>query len=185
MAVTTNRTVVGVFHDADRARDAVRDLRNAGFTEDQIGVISRHTDRGGDYVEEGSKAAAGAATGAAAGAGIAALWSLGISFGVLPVIGPILAAGPIAAALISAAGGAAAGGLVGALIGMGLPEEEAQYYEGEFQSGRTLVTVNAGARYGEAWSILQRHGAYSRETAAGTPNYTGTVTSTHERSART
>lgn len=175
MAMTSNRTVVGVFYDAERAREAVRALRQAGFAEDQIGVVSRHSDKDGDYGEEGSNAVTGAATGAAAGAGIAALWSLGISFGVLPVIGPILAAGPLAAALISAAGGAAAGGLVGALIGLGLPEEEAQYYEGEFQSGRTLVTVRTNGRYNEAWSILQRHGAYNRETVATT---TGAIAAT-------
>jgi len=165
-------TVVGVFNDRARAQEAVRALKAAGFREEQIGVVTR-SDETEHGTAEGSKAGAGAATGLAAGAGIAALWSLGISFGVLPVIGPILAAGPIAAALLSAAGGAAAGGLVGALIGLGIPEEEAKYYESEFHSGRTIVTVRAEGRADEGWAILHRYGAYNREMVAAA------ATSTH------
>ncbi len=41
---------------------------------------------------------------------------------------------------------------------MGVPEEEAHYYETAFQSGRALVTVRAGERYQEASDILHRHG---------------------------
>ena len=68
-----------------------------------------------------------------------------------------------------AAAGAAAGSLVGALIGLGVPEEEARYYEGEARSGRTLVTVRAEGRYDEASAITRRHGGYDRFTApAGT-----------------
>jgi len=158
-------TVVGVFNDRARAQEAVRALKQAGFREEQIGVVSR-SDENEHGTAQGSKAGEGAATGLAAGAGIAALWSLGISFGVLPVIGPILAAGPIAAALLSAAGGAAAGGLVGALIGLGIPEDEAKYYETEFHAGRTIVTVRAEGQSDEAWAILHRYGAYNREMVA-------------------
>ena len=31
-----------------------------------------------------------------------------------------------------------------ALIGAGIPEHEAKYYQGEFEAGRAIVTVNAG-----------------------------------------
>jgi len=48
---------------------------------------------------------------------------------------------------------------------MGIPEEDAKYYEGEVNAGRVLVTVNADGRYDEAWNILQRHGAYGRQTS--------------------
>jgi len=166
MAVSKNSTVIGVFHDEGRAQEAVRALRQANFREDQINVVARRNDREAGETEQGNHAGGGAVTGVVAGAGVAALWSLGVTFGMLPVIGPILAAGPIAAALISAAGGAVAGGILGALIGMGIPEEEAKYYEGEVHSGRVLVTVSADGRYDEAWSILERYGAYNRQTSA-------------------
>lgn len=174
MTTTKNSTVVGVFQDEKRAEDAVRALRQAGFREDQISVVGRRDGQTAGETE-GSYVGTGAATGAAAGAGIAALWSLGATFGVLPVIGPILAAGPIAVALISAAGGAVAGGVVGALVGMGIPEEEAKYYEGELHAGRVLVTVRADGRYDEAWSILERYGACTRQTAAGAACGTATT----------
>jgi uncharacterized protein (TIGR02271 family) len=100
----------------------------------------------------------------AAGAGIGALWGLGILAGVLPAIGPAIAGGTLAAILSSAAAGAAAAGLGGALIGMGLSKEEADFYESELQSGRTIVTVNAGSRQSEARSLLQQAGAYDMQT---------------------
>ena len=50
---------------------------------------------------------------------------------------------------------------------MGVPEEEARYYDEEFQAGRTLVTVKANARYQEAAAILRRHEAYDVESRGG------------------
>jgi len=105
---------------------------------------------------------------------VGALWALGIAANILPGIGPVVSGGILGSILASAAGGAAVAGVVGALVGLGIPEEDAQYYEGEFKSGRILVTVKADGRYDEAWAILHRHGAYNRETA-GTATATSTV----------
>jgi len=171
-------TAVGVFHSHEDAAKAVAELKRVGFREDEISLVGKNED--GEV--QGNKAAVGAATGAAVGAGAAALASLGMTFGVIPIIGPVLAVGPLAATLISAASGAAAVGLAGGLIGMGLEEGEAKYYEGEVHAGRYLVTVNAQARYDEAWTILHRFGAYNHETAAtsatakGATGYAGTTT---------
>jgi uncharacterized protein (TIGR02271 family) len=63
------------------------------------------------------------------------------------------------------------GGVHAALVGMGIREDEASYYEAEFQAGRVIVTVEAEGRQSEASSILRRFGAYdaaSRSAAAGT-----------------
>src|SRR5262249_32266005 len=99
---------VGVFETKARADRAVAELKEAGFTDADIGMVYRDTE--GHTVKTGAaektNAAEGAAIGAATGAGVAGLVSLGVSFGVIPVIGPILAMGPLAAALVSAAGGA-------------------------------------------------------------------------------
>jgi len=101
--------------------------------------------------------------------------------GVIPVIGPVIAGGTLAVILANAAGGAAIAGLVGALVGLGIPEEEAHHYEGEFKAGRTIVTVkDLNGRYDRALAILQRHGGYNKDTpkvaasnplgAAGSPS---------------
>jgi hypothetical protein len=157
-------TVVGVFHDEDDARAALSALRDAGFTEEHLGVLAHDRKKGvvdvKDDGDRGSKACKGAAIGAATGVGGGALWALGIAAGVLPAIGPVIAGGLLAAVAASAAAGAAAGGIVGALIGLGIPEEEARYYEGELKQGRTLVTVKATGRVDEAFAIMQRYNAY-------------------------
>jgi len=178
MAMNQDRAVVGVFSDSSKAQQAVQALRNAGFSEDQIGVIGKDarrttTDAGEETTE--SYAAEGAATGVAAGAGIGALWGLGILAGVMPVIGPAIAGGALAAVLSSAAAGAAAAGLAGALVGMGIPKDEAEYYESEFQAGRTIVTVRSPGRETEARGILQRFGAYDRSSAEMSGATTGSA----------
>jgi len=180
-------TVVGVFNDRSQAQQAVKDLRQAGFREDQIGVVAREGENvaGAEHVgDKGSHVATGAATGVAAGAGIGALWALGIAANILPGIGPVISGGILASVLASAAGGAAIAGIAGALIGLGVPEHEAQYYENEFHQGRILVTVKADGRYDEAWAILQRYGAYNTSTAGSAQatcashTTTGTATAT-------
>jgi hypothetical protein len=171
MAVTNHATVVGVFRDRESARAAVNELRRLGFEESQIGILGREPDartltgETATGTAEASKWEEGAATGVAAGAGIGALWALGMAAGVLPAIGPVIAGGVLASVLASAAGAAAVGGIVGALVGLGIPEEEARYYEGEFTSGRTLVTVRAPGRYEEAEEVLGRYGGYNVRSA--------------------
>lgn len=151
---TDRMTIVGVFHNQREAQEALRDLRAAGFREDEIGLIAHDEDGMIEtHDEEGNKAGEGAAIGAATGAGAGALWAVAIAAGILPAIGPVIAGGILGSVLASAAGGAAAGGLAGALIGLGIPDEEAEYYENEFRSGRTLVTVKTSSRREEAWRI--------------------------------
>jgi hypothetical protein len=60
--------------------------------------------------------------------------------------------------LANAVGGAAVGGLLGALIGLGIPQEDARYYEEELHSGRTLITVLSEGRAAEAAAILVQNG---------------------------
>ena len=179
METKKGSTVVGAFHDAARAQEAVRALKKAGFRDDQIGVVSHDTDaKGTTGTQKGSHMAAGAAPGVAAGAGVGALWALGIAAGVMPVIGPVIAGGILASVLASAVGGAAIAGLVGALVGLGIPEEDAHFYQGEFEAGRTIVTVKAEGRYDDAWKILHGHDAYNRDTAGEVRGTTPKVSTT-------
>ncbi len=159
---TQQTTVVGVFRDHDQADKAVAELRRVGFKDDQIGYVmadGTKKNAAGEESHTGEGVAAGAIGGGVLG-GIAGA----IAAGLIPGVGPVLAAGILAATFGGAAIGATAGGIVGALIGMGVPEEEAQYYEQEFKSGRILVTVRADGRQAEARSVLQRFGAYDRSS---------------------
>lgn len=178
----SSEVAIGIFDSRDKAETAVTALYAAGFNSTAIGVVAKQGSDWSNYSaaseaatpaeETEENVATGAATGAVAGAGIGGLWALGIAAGMLPAIGPIVAGGILGSVLASAAAGAAAGGVVGALVGLGVPEEEARYYDKEVSSGRTLITVNAGPRYSEAVSILRDHGARdvtSRESAASSP----------------
>src|SRR5829696_1169860 len=162
MPVYKNDTVVGLFRDSARAERAVRDLKDAGFTDNEIGVLMRDPAEQRKFAEDtGTKAGEGAAAGAATGGLLGGVFGLlaGVGALVIPGIGPIVAGGVLASTLAGAGIGAAAGGLAGALIGMGIPEEEAQYYERGFREGGILVTVDAGARKAEARGILLNAGA--------------------------
>jgi hypothetical protein len=163
-------TIVGVFENRSDAEAAIREMKSYGIFETDIGMVVRHAN-GREYIDPpasdaGTKAVEGAAVGVAAGAGVGALWALGIAANVLPVIGPIVSGGLLAAVLASAAGGAATAGLVGALVGLGIPEEDANFYESELKSGRTIVTVRAPDHSNEIYDIIHRHnGVTSHATA--------------------
>jgi uncharacterized protein (TIGR02271 family) len=160
-------TAVAIFDDRTQAQRAIEQLKQAGFTEREIGVTARDgdADRGVTDGRKETHAKEGAITGVTAGAGVGALWGLGIMAGLLPAIGPAIAGGTLAAILSSAAAGAATAGLAGSLIGLGIPEDEANYYDQEFRAGRVLVTVDAGARFQEAQAILARNGGYDMRSA--------------------
>jgi len=172
--------VVGVFEDENRARQAVEDLRAAGFRDDQIGYAVRGNEGGQTTTvtrDDGGNAGGGAVTGAVSGGILGTILGAAAAL-LIPGIGPVVAGGILGAALTGAAVGAAAGGLLGALTGMGVPEEEANYYNTEFESGRTIVTVQAGNRGQEAQAILRRNGAYDAGTRGGANYATTTTTST-------
>jgi hypothetical protein len=147
---TTSRTVVGMFNQQDGAARAIRDLKTAGFTEDQIGVAMQDEDRGAPTAEG---AAAGALSGGVIGGLMGLLGSL-----LIPGLGPIVLGGVLASTLAGAGVGAATGGLIGALVSLGVPEEDARHFDRGLRSGGVLVTVDAGPRTPEALSILEHHG---------------------------
>ena len=160
---TCKDSVVGVFHSQTEAQAAVRELKAAGFNDDQIGVVTKG-EEGAAYDgadADNNMAAEGAAAGAIGGLGTGAIWGIGIAAGILPAIGPVIAGGTLAAIAASAATTAAAGGLAGAMVGLGIPEDEADYYQTELERGRTIVTVKCGeAHYSKANAILDGANSY-------------------------
>lgn len=167
---TTRRHYVGVFDDRNDADLAARDLRERGFRDDQIGYAWR--DDAGKTHREGNKSGELAASGAGTGVVLGGLVGAGAAL-LIPGIGPVVAGGLLASALAGAATGAVtgavAGGITGALLGLGIPEEEARYYDEQFRDGRTLMTVDADDRYADASDIVRRRRGYDYETRADRP----------------
>ena len=161
-------TVVGLFRDHRQAELAIRELKEAGFTENQIGILMQDRDRQQKLADSTDTKVSEAATSGAIGGGVAG-GILGLLAGIgalaIPGVGPIIAGGALASTLAGAGIGAAAGGLLGALVGMGIPEEDAQYFEQELKAGAILLTVDAGSRTQEVRQILRGRGA---ELEAGT-----------------
>jgi hypothetical protein len=158
---TTGRTVVGMFTNRPDAESAIRELKAAGFGDDRIGVALQDLDEQRDLrdrVETTSReAAGGAAKGAVSGGLVGGLIGLLGSL-LIPGVGPIVVGGVLASTLTGAGIGAATGGIIGALVTLGVPETDARHFDEGLRSGRTLVTVDAGARTAEALVILDRHG---------------------------
>jgi hypothetical protein len=168
---TGTRTVVGVFEDASDAIQAVRALRDAGFTDAQVGIVSRdhRTSREKFGLKDDpthSKWEQGTAVGAAAGGATGLGLGLAVAAGLIPPLAPAIAGGTLVALLASAGTGAAVGTVVGGLVGLGVPEEDAGYYDSEFRAGRTIVTVQADGRGREASDVMQRYGALEHHAGA-------------------
>ena len=153
-----NRVAVGVFADPRQAEQAFHELRQAGFRDDQLGFIVR--DRAAISGEEARERAVTEeemtpATGAVVGGILGGV--VGVTAAILiPGLGPAIAGG-ILTTIGGAALGAATGGLIVMLTHMGVPEEEAQTYNQEFQAGRIIVIVQTDERPWEAFEILKRN----------------------------
>lgn len=150
--------VTAVFHEASQASYAIERLHGAGFLDSDISVLtSESTHRNAFAVRTGSKVGEGAAVGAGIGGATVGLLAGLTAVGVVASGGlGLLAAGPIVAVLAGLGAGAAAGGVVGGLIGMGIPEHEAKFYEGEIHKGGVLIGVKAnGERRDIARKIFQ------------------------------
>ena len=155
-------TVVGVFADRPAAEAAVRGLERAGFTNEHIGFAG-HGDRVAKGEAEAADHAGGALKGAAGGSmtgGVVGGLLGALTAALIPGIGPVIAGGLLAGVVAGAVAGGAIGGLTGALTGMGVSKEDAEYYESEFKSGKTIVTVDGGDRRREAEQIMRDNGAY-------------------------
>src|SRR5579884_365906 len=135
MAMTQNPIAVGVFTTEEQARRAIDDLHQAGFSDEEIGYLTRvaEADTGGGTDES---VATGAVGGGILGGILGATAAL-----LIPGVGPVVAGGILAATLGGILVGATAGGIVGALTGIGVSQEEAEYYQREFEAGRTIVAV--------------------------------------------
>jgi uncharacterized protein (TIGR02271 family) len=159
--------ITGLFHDRAEAEQAVADLQNLGYSQNDISVMMNDAGQAQAFAADtGTKAAEGAGVGAGIGgtlgAIIAALTATG-SVAAIAATGGLaapLVAGPLAAALAGAGAGGLTGGIIGGLIGAGIPEERARYYEQGLNSGGILLGVHANdTQEPEVRQVLERDGA--------------------------
>ncbi|MDP8924677.1 MAG: general stress protein, partial [Chloroflexota bacterium] len=159
---TDRRTVVGVFDGPNHAEMALNDLKEAGFSPDQVSVVAKDNRETREMVENTGMGAEGATAGAFLGGITGGIlgWLVGVGALAIPGVGPVVAAGALATTLGGAALGAVAGGIVGALVDAGVPEEDARGYEEHVRQGSILLTVHATTdqQARQAHRIFERHG---------------------------
>lgn len=155
-------TLIGVFQDRLEAQKAIGELEQAGFDKDDLGFVIRGEEavHGGMITDAmGTKDARGAVAGMVTGGMVGGVLAAAAAL-MLPGVGPIVAGGILASFFGGAVAGVGVGGIIGAMMGLGVSEDEALFYENEFQSGKAIVAVKAGARAAEAAEIMRRRGGY-------------------------
>lgn len=143
-----SKAVFCIAQSIDQTESIVSDLKDAGFSNNDISVLLPDKTSTKDFAhEKHTKAPEGTAIGGTVGLGTGAVlgWLAGIGALAIPGVGAFIAAGPIMGALSGAAVGAATGGLTGALIGLGIPEYEAKRYEGKIKGGSALISVHTSS----------------------------------------
>lgn len=160
----SKKAVFCTVNSEPQACSIVEDLRQAGFSNNDISALFPDKQGTRDFAhEQQTKAPEGAATGAGTGAVLGGVlgWLAGIGSLAIPGVGPLIAAGPIMGLLGGAAVGGATGGLTGALIGYGIPELEAKRYEGKVRGGNILLSVHTDDRdeVKRAKEIFKQHRA--------------------------
>ena len=167
MAMTQRSTVVGVFPDRAYAEQAITELHNLGLRDKQIGYVVLGEKGMGETAVADKKPGEGALLGAAGGGIAGGLLGAGASL-LIPGIGPAIAGGVLAATLGGLAIGALTGGITGALVKLGVPEEDARYYQRELEAGRPIVTVEAlGQQQQAVLDVFHRYGAHGASTRPG------------------
>ena len=138
-----NDYVSGVFRNREDADVAFNNLKERGYTDEDINVMMSDETRNRYFTDTdvetdlGDKVAENAGKGSLIGGGIGALVGAIAAIGtnvLLPGLG-LIVAGPLAAGLAGAGAGAATGGIIGALTGVGVPKDEAEKYESDIKEG--------------------------------------------------
>ena len=164
MAMEQQSVVVGVFTEQARARQAIEALRAAGYSDDEIGFLTRAATSASSDDER-----AGVAEGAVSGGVIGGVLGAAVSL-LIPGFGPAVAGGILAATFGGMVLGAAAGSIYTSLVSLGVPDRDAQFYQQELEAGHVVVTVKSGSSEDQALAILRQYGAYNATEHTGIVN---------------
>jgi hypothetical protein len=143
--LSEHRVEVGVFDTVEDARQAVRGLRDAGFTTEQITVVCSDETKERYFREFDHQQPAGTHTPSATIAG----GTIGALLGGLSVVVAAAGTGSLAlwaAGPITAWAGGVAGGLVGAMMTRGVERELANFYQQAVLDGQILVAAEPDHR---------------------------------------
>jgi hypothetical protein len=160
----------GIFQARPDAARAVEALRAAGFSDEDVNLLTPGSNPSTvpttDGEQPGLGRVIGGVAGGATGAAVGVQMLAAAATGMVPGVGPVLAVGAVAA-LLAGIGGAAAGHAIETTLTEGLPKDELYLYEEALRQGRTVVIVLTpdAQRAERARRILQEAGAESLDAA--------------------
>jgi anti-sigma factor RsiW len=159
--LASENTALGVFDERRQAESAIVALKEAGFSESDIGVASREWTKQFQnvHVSEQKVAEKGAVGGALIGGGVGAVVGLAGAM-LIPGLIPVIAGETLVSMLVGGAAGAAVGAFAGPFIALGFSETEAKEHAQHIAEGKTIVMVYSPDRRGDAQSIMVKNGAY-------------------------
>lgn len=164
--------ITGLFDTETAAENAVAQLKQMGYQQNEISVIMKDRNAADHLAHEtGTRSMEDAGKGAVIGGTLGAILAgvLAVGSVAIPGVG-IIAAGGLAAMLAGAGAGGIAGSLVGWLVGAGIPEEMAPIYERGLSEGGVVVVVSAHA--GQEQMVQQvLQGGSVAYAGAGIPSY--------------
>jgi len=155
-----NTAVFGIYPARAAFKEAIEQLRAAGFRNTDVSVVFTEHQGSKDLAhDKATKAPQGSSAGGLTGG--APEWLTGIGALTIPGLAPLVIAGPLVAALAGAGAPGAAGGMVGALAGLGIPQYGAKRYEGRVREGGVLLSIHCDS---EDW--IKRAKKLLRDTGA-------------------
>lgn len=151
------KTVIAFYNSRDDAENSIRALREKGFGDNEISILSREEHDREELSSNMSYGEQNLTDGTMTGGALGGLAGLAMGAGALliPGFGPIIAAGPLAGVLT----GALTGGIAGGLIDYGIPEERSREYEQHLEQGKVLAVIKTDeGRAMEAMKIMDHTG---------------------------
>jgi hypothetical protein len=170
----TGIPVLCLFLDPGGAEAAVRELKQIGFTDQEIGVLMQEPGKAAfdSDNEPGGRESEGTAVDESLASGLIGL----LATLLIPGLGPLLIGGVLASTLAGAGVGGAASGLMSIVMGLGASRVTAEHFERGVRNGGILVTVNAAERKSEVVALLEKYGADfgpSNRRSGDDPGYHG------------
>lgn len=176
MAMSQSSPVVGVFTERGAADRALEQLQNAGFSNEQIRFEQQEATPG-PFATPGG-VTGGGLTGVPASAG-----GMASTPASADTLHEPKRPGGLIGGIKRLFAGRTDARIADDLVAMGVSQEEANYYQNEFELGRTIITVDAGDRRGDALAILRENGAYDitsvRATYSANPQVDTTIPNTN------
>lgn len=136
--------ITGLFDSETAAEKAVSELKQIGYTQNELSIIMKDSSASADFASEvgASRTMEGIGTGAAIGGTLGAVLGGLLAVGSITIPGfAFVAAGSLAAMFAGAGAGGLAGSLLGWLTTAGIPDDVAPYYERSINEGGIVLAV--------------------------------------------